>query len=81
MRLLPIPDETGKPTLYINPDHLVSVQATYFGGANGIKVAVELKVDGMPLQRVHLGEHFDRIAAEAAFQRFMAMLTGSGGQS
>ena len=76
MRLLPIPDENGKPMLWINADHLVSVQPQYRAGVSGIVAAVELKVDGMPLQRIALGEHFDRTQAEAAFGRFMSTLQG-----
>lgn len=78
MRLLPVPDASGRPTIWINADHLVSVQPQYRGGATGIEVSAELKVDGMPLQRIPLGEHIDRSEAEAAFGRFLAVLEGAG---
>ncbi|MET2012958.1 hypothetical protein ABXJ56_15550 [Microbacterium chocolatum] len=74
MRLLPILDSSGKPSLWINADHLVSVQAVYRGGAVGIALTVELKVDGMPLQRISLGEYRERAEAEAEFDRFLSDL-------
>lgn len=78
MRLIAIPDENGKPELWINADHLVSVQPVYRGGVTGIVVDAELKVDGMPLYRVKLGEHFDRSDAEAAFERWLDQLQHEG---
>lgn len=76
MRLLPIPDASGKPTLWINADHLASVQPHYRRSVAGVEVAVELKVDGMPLQRIQLGDHADQEAAEAAFQSFLDVVQG-----
>ena len=76
MRLLSIPDAQGVPQLWINVDHLVSVAPVYRGGAAGIAVDAELKVDGMPLYRVKLGEHPDRAAAAAAFSRWLVQLQG-----
>jgi hypothetical protein len=46
----------------INVDHLVSVMPVYRGGATAL-VDAEVKVDGMPLYRVNLGEHPDRCCA------------------
>jgi len=74
MRLLPIPDANGNTTMWINADHLVSVQAVYRMGANGVLVDAEMKVDGMPLHRVPLGEHLERAGAEAAFALFLERL-------
>jgi len=76
MRLLPIPDADGNPTMWINADHLVSVQALTRGGERGIVLDAEVKVDGMPLQRIRLGEHDDMGAANAAFARFLAIVQG-----
>lgn len=76
MRLIPIPDATGTPVLWINADHLVSVQPQLRRTADGVAVAVELKVDGMPLQRIGLGEYLERTDADAAFTRFMQVLQG-----
>lgn len=74
MKLLPIPDADGSPQIWINVDHLVSVAPVYRAGATGFRVDAELKVDGMPLYRVNLGEHFDRAAAAAAFTRWLDQL-------
>lgn len=80
MRLLPIPDADGNPTMWINADHLVSVQAVTRGGERGVVLDAELKVDGMPLHRVRLGEHADKADADAAFARFLAVLQGGVGE-
>lgn len=52
----------------------MSVQVVYRTGATGVFVDAELKVDGMPLQRIRLGEHLDKSQAEAAFMMFMGRL-------
>ena len=77
MRLLPIPDASGRPTLWINADHLVSVQAVYRTGEREVALDVELKVDGMPLQRVRMSAHPGREDAELAFEEFMESLRRS----
>lgn len=74
MKLIPIPDVNGTPQIWINVDHLVSVMPIYRGGAAGTVVDAELKVDGMPLYRVNLGEHYDKAAASAAFEGWLLRL-------
>ena len=74
MKLLGVPDATGKPTIWINADHLVSVSSVLRGGASGVLLDAELKVDGMPLYRVPLGEHATREAAEERFRDFLNQL-------
>lgn len=74
MRLLGVPDASGKPTIWINADHLVSVQPVARTGAHAVELAVELKVDGMPLLRINLGEYPDRDSADAAFDNFLTSL-------
>lgn len=74
MKLIPIPDVNGSPQIWINVDHLVSVMPVYRVSAAGVLVDAELKVDGMPLYRVKLGEHADRGAAQLAFERWMEQL-------
>lgn len=74
MKLIPIPDVDGNPQLWVNVDHLVSVVPIYRGGAAGTVVDAELKIDGMQLYRVKLGEHADRGAAQLAFERWMEQL-------
>lgn len=77
MRLIPVPDKDGTPTMWVNADHIVNVIPVYRGGVNGIVVDAELKVDGMPLHRVPLGEHFNRDEAEAVFAEWIARLQTS----
>ena len=74
MRLLGVPDASGKPTIWINADHLVSVQSVIRTGAHAIELSAELKVDGMPLLRINLGELPERQAADAAFETFLSRL-------
>jgi len=74
IHLIPIPDEHGVAQLWVNVTHLVSVMPVYRGGATGFLVDAELKIEGAPLQRVRLGEHPDRAAAEAAFGRWLVLL-------
>ncbi|QRY42326.1 hypothetical protein JVX92_14915 (plasmid) [Microbacterium hominis] len=74
MKLIPIPDIDGNPQIWINVDHLVSVMPVYRGGVTGIVVDAELKVDGMPLYRVKLGEHTDRGAAQLEFEGWLRHL-------
>ena len=74
MRLLPLPDASGTPQLWINADHLVSVMLVTRGSEHGVKADVEVKADGMPLHRIPLGEHPDRAAADSAFAEFRRLL-------
>lgn len=74
MHLIGVPDASGKPTIWINADHLVSVQPVVRSGERDVTLEAELKVDGMPLQRISLGAHDDRTAAGAAFEAFLRRL-------
>lgn len=74
MRLIPVPGEDGRPTMWLNPDHLVSVMPIVSHAQMGFRLAAELKIEGMQLLRVQLGEHESKIAADAAFEKFLAQL-------
>jgi len=74
MQLIPVPDADGRAQLWINADHLASVQQNQRHGAHGILLEAELKVDGLPLHRVQLGEHASQEDADAAFHRFLTQL-------
>lgn len=52
----------------------MSVMPVYRGAASGDMVDAELKVDGMPLYRVKLGEHLDRGAAQLPFEGWLMRL-------
>lgn len=54
MKLLALPDASGKPLLWINAEHLVSVGRVHLHDGREVRLIAELKVDGMPLQRVEL---------------------------
>ncbi|KAA9106003.1 hypothetical protein [Microbacterium rhizomatis] len=74
MKLIGVPDISGHPTIWINADHLVSVQSILRTGERAIMLEVELKIDGMPLMRINLGPHDGRVAAETAFTEFLEQL-------
>lgn len=74
MQLIGVPDASGNPTIWINADHLVSVAPIVRTGERTIALEAELKVDGMPLLRINLGDHEDRVAANEAFRSFLAQL-------
>lgn len=74
MHLIGVPDASGKPAIWINADHLVSVQSVVRTGEREVTLEAELKVDGMPLQRIGLGAYADRGAAEVAFDAFLQKL-------
>jgi len=76
VRLIPLSDRNGAPATWVNPEHLVSVEPVYFGGTTGVNVAAEVKVNGMPLQRVALGSDLTRADAEGVFRRFLSVLEG-----
>lgn len=38
MRLVPIPDASGTPTQWVNPEHVVSVQAIFRTGERDIQL-------------------------------------------
>lgn len=74
MQLIPMPDAAGHVSFWINADHLVSVQQNQRRGAEGIVLDAEVKVDGLPLHRIPLGEHPDAETADAVFHRFLTQL-------
>lgn len=80
MQLLPVPDAKGRVQFWINADHLASVRRNQRHGTDGVVLEAELKVDGLPLHRVPLGEHPDQAAADAAFDRFLTQLQTPHGE-
>ena len=77
MRLIGIPDASGQPAIWINADHLVSVQPIYSNDGTSDLLTAELKVDGMPLYRVKLGTFDTRAAAQAKWAWFLEELQRS----
>jgi hypothetical protein len=74
MKLLAIPDATGKPLLWINAEHLVSVSRLHFNTGRDLELRAELKIDGMPLQRINLGVFATPELADVAWAEFLARL-------
>ncbi|MBT2519075.1 hypothetical protein J7E29_16660 [Streptomyces sp. ISL-90] len=74
MKLLAIPDATGKPLLWINAKHLVSVARLHLQTGREVILVAELKVDGMPLQRVELGTFGSLEETDAPWATFLERL-------
>lgn len=75
MQLLELPDPTGKsPSMWVNVDHVVSVMPVYRNTGSAMSAEAEVKLEGMPLHRVLLGEHSSKEEAEEAFKAFLERL-------
>lgn len=74
MRLLPIADAMGKTLFWINADYLVSVHRLDFETGESVQLRADLKLEGMPLQRVELGTFPERDSADLAWTDFLGRL-------
>lgn len=75
MQLLELPDPLGKkPSMWVNVDHVVSVMPMYRNTGTAITAEAEVKLEGMPLHRVSLGDHTTTAQAEEAFEAFLGRL-------
>lgn len=74
MKLLPIPDAAGKVVRWINAEHLVSVTRIQINDDTEVLLFAELKITGMPLERITLGIHHGVEAADAAWSKFIGDL-------
>ncbi len=77
MKLVPLPGRDGKPTVWVAPAHVTAVIREDMRTGTAIQLRAEVKVEGLSLHRVHLGEHPDQAAADAAWQAFLDTLSGS----
>jgi len=67
-------DEGSEPTLWVNPDHVVSVRRIETREMEGrVALSAEMKVTGEPLQRLKLGV-YERAEADARWAVFVAEL-------
>lgn len=74
MRLLALPDKDGRPTFWVNADHIVMIQRQDSKTGAGIHVVAEVKVDGMPLFRTPVGDFDDLPHADTAWAAFLEQL-------
>ncbi|KRE28235.1 hypothetical protein [Agromyces sp. Soil535] len=74
MKLLAIPDASGKTMLWINAEHLVSVGRIELHDGREVRLIAELKVEGMPLQRIELGAYSSPQEADTPWASFLARL-------
>lgn len=74
MRLLALPDMNGRPTYWVNADHLALVTRQQTRGPDGIHLVAELKIDGMPLFKTPIGVFIEPAAADAAWDQFLTKL-------
>ncbi len=76
MKLVPVPSENGQPVLWVNPEHITSVGRLDYDAGDRQQLRAELKIEGMPLQRVNLGEFRSAADANAAWLAFLDELSG-----
>jgi hypothetical protein len=81
VRLIPLPDHDGRPgdaRLWINPEHITSVApiVTRSGDQNGavFTLAVELKLEGLPMQRVWLTTCLTANETDQQWQQFLDLV-------
>jgi len=82
-RLIPLPDRdgaAGSSRLWINPDHIVTAAPVITRGQNDqgdvVVVAVELKLEGVPVMRAWLGEAASTQEADVVWQGFLDQVAG-----
>ena len=67
--------------MWINPDHIVTaapiISRTQNEHGNLVTVAVELKLEGVPMMRAWLGTATDQAGAETIWQGFLTEVTGT----
>ncbi|WP_148061291.1 hypothetical protein [Frondihabitans sp. PhB188] len=83
VRLIPLPDRDGRPgdaRLWINPDHITSVApiVTRGGDQNGVvfTLALDLKLEGLPMQRAWLATCHTADETDREWQQFLDLVTG-----
>jgi hypothetical protein len=74
MQLVPIPDATGRPAIWVNPDHIVSVAPVFQTTEAGVQLYVEMKIEGSALFKSRMAAYPNREAAAVGFQEFVAGL-------
>ncbi|GAA4682636.1 hypothetical protein GCM10025780_30280 [Frondihabitans cladoniiphilus] len=85
VRLIPLPDRDGQPgdaRLWINPEHITSVApiVTRSGEEIGVvfTLAVDLKLEGLPMQRAWLATCHTAGETDQEWQQFLDLVTGPG---
>lgn len=78
MRLLALPDMSGRPTFWVNADHVALVQRHDTRGPDGVHVVAEVKVDGMPLFKTPVGIFVELVDADAAWTSFLEQMQHGG---
>lgn len=76
MKLVPIPGLNGRPMLWVNPERIAAVTRLDYDTGKSVQLRAELKVEGMPLQRVDLGTFASVELADQAWVAFMNRLQG-----
>lgn len=74
MKLIPLPSSDGRPTLWVNPEHVAAVVRVDQSTGEGVQLRAELKIEGMGLHRVNLGDHASPAEADAAWSKFIGGL-------
>lgn len=72
--LQPTAARGGTGELWVNPEHIVTLQPIRSDVGGGVVLDVEVKMTGMNLVRVRTGTHPSHEAADAAWQTFLRAL-------
>ncbi|WP_448812134.1 hypothetical protein [Agromyces bauzanensis] len=75
MKLVPVPGANGQPVLWVNPEHIASVSRLDYDTGNGVQLRADLKIEGIPLQRINLGDFASTADADVAWSAFLGELS------
>ena len=72
MKLIPLEGADGRATMWVNPGHVSVIVRIDQSTGDGVQLRAELKVEGMPLMRVHVGGYASAAEADAGWASFLA---------
>ncbi len=76
MRLVQLRSTDGE--LWINPEHVTSIVPQHFRlEGDRVRLQAAIKLEGLPLMTLQLGEHPSEAAADAAWAQLVDELTAS----
>jgi hypothetical protein len=87
VRLIPLPDRDGLPgdsRLWVNPEHITSlapiVVRSQDASGDLITLSIELKLEGVPMQRAWIATCTSSEEADRRWQEFLDLISGSEAQ-
>lgn len=71
MELIPLSGADGSVMMWVNARHVAVIVRLDRSTGDGVQVRAELKLEGMPLIRVNVGDYASAADADAAWTRFL----------